>query len=319
MKAAYYDHYGAPEVVEIREIAQPVPGDHEVLVRVVATAVTAADVRLRAARFPRGFGILGRLALGIRRPRGHVLGGCFSGIVEAVGSRVDTVKPGDEVCGMNGVKMGAHAEYIVVNATKSLALKPAGISHEDAAGMLFGGTTALSFLRDQAGVKSGDTVLVNGASGAVGTNAVQIAKHLGASVTGVTSGGNVDLMHSLGADRVIDYTKQHIAEGGDRYDVVFDAVGTIHIQDGLKLLTPEGRLVLIVASLGELIQAGFRSQLKAGTASEKGSDIELLLDLMQQNKLTTVIDSTYTLDDIAAAHARVDSGHKTGNVIVKVG
>ncbi|NUT98334.1 MAG: NAD(P)-dependent alcohol dehydrogenase, partial [Saccharothrix sp.] len=181
MRAAVVDRYGAPEVVRVAEVPRPEPRAGEVVVRVRAVAVTSGDARIRAARFPRGFGVAGRLALGLRGPRRPVLGGSFSGeVVEGAG-----FAPGDEVCGMSGVRLGAHAEYAAVPAAK-LVRKPAGVSHEDAAGLLFGGSTALCLLRDKGAIKAGHRVLVNGASGAIGTNAVQLAKHFGAEVTAVT-------------------------------------------------------------------------------------------------------------------------------------
>lgn len=319
MKAAIYREYGSPDVVSIEDISTPQPGANEVLVKVKYSAVTAADARIRSATFPKGFGFLARLAFGIKRPRNRVLGSCFSGVVGVVGKNVDAFKPGDEVCGMSGIKMGAHAEYIVVNASKSLAMKPASITHKDTAAMLFGGTAALYFLRDQAEVKKGDDALVNGASGAVGTNAVQLAKYFGGDVVAVTSGDNTDLVKSLGADQIIDYTKDSVLDSEERYDVVLDAVGNINIAAGKKLLTKQGHLALMVASFGEILRSQSDSRVKTGTASEKKEDIEFLLQLMEQGKLTAVIDSEYSLENIADAHARVSRGNKTGNVVVRVG
>ena len=196
MKAAVNQQYGGPEVVRIAEVAQPVPGANEVLIRVRAAAVTSADARIRAARFPRGFRVPARLMFGIRRPRKHILGSSFSGVIEAVGPKVTGFEPGDEVCAMTGIKFGAHADYVALPA-KKVARKPASVTHEDAAGVLFGGTTALFFLRDKAQVGPGQSVLINGASGAVGTNAIQLAKQFGAIVTAVTSGANRELVTQL--------------------------------------------------------------------------------------------------------------------------
>lgn len=319
MKAAYYKQYGPPDTVTVIEAPKPKITKNQVLVRIENTAVTAADARIRAAQFPKGFGFLARLAFGVRKPRNHVLGSCFSGVVEAVGGNVKNLKPGDEVCGMSGIKMGAHAQYIAIDAMKSVALKPKSISHQDAAGILFGGTAALYFLRDQAKVVKNETVLVNGASGAVGTNAVQLAKYFGASVTGVTSGENAELVTSLGAKQIIDYTKENVIESANRYDVVLDAVGNINIKNGIRIINSSGRLILMVASLAEILQSSLYSRVKTGTATEKRGDIEFLLQLMEQGKLKTVIDKVYSLDDIALAHAHVSGGNKKGNVIIKVG
>lgn len=319
MKAAVYTQYGLPEVVHTADVPTPNLGDNQVLVRVMYTAVTAADVRIRSATFPKGFGVLARLVFGITKPRNPVLGSCFSGVVDAVGANVHDLARGDEVCGMSGATMGAHAEYIVVDAKKSLAAKPESVSHKDAAAMLFGGTAALYFLRDQLKVHAGDTVLVNGASGAVGTNAVQLARYFGATVTGVTSGRKIDKILELGASHCIDYTKTNVIEGDERYDIVLDTVGTIHATSGKKILTQRGHLALMVASLGEILLSLFDARVKTGTASEKKTDIEFLLELMHRGLLRAVIDSEYTLDTIAEAHTRASSGHKTGNVVVEIG
>jgi NADPH:quinone reductase-like Zn-dependent oxidoreductase len=314
MRAAVVHQYGPPEVVRIAEVPRPVPRADEVLVQVKAVAVTSADSRIRGARFPTGFGFLARLAFGITRPRRPILGSSFSGIVETVGSRGRDFAPGDEVCGMTGTKLGAHAEYVAVPVSK-LARKPSGVTHEDAAGLLFGGTAALFFLRDRASVGPGTSVLVNGASGAVGTSAVQLAKHLGASVTGVTSAANAGFVADLGAERVIDYTEIDLSAITERFNVVLDAVGNLSIATGRRLLTPRGVLLLAVASLGETIRA--RGNVLAGSAPERVDDFDHLLQLVANGEITVVHDQIYDLDAIAEAHRRVDSGHKVGNVVVR--
>lgn len=314
MKAAVVDRYGAPEVVRVIEVPRPEPRADEVLVRVEAVAVTTADSRIRGARFPPGFAFLVRPMLGIVRPRRPILGSCFSGIVETVGSRVEDRAPGDEVCGMTGTKLGAHAQYLAVPAVRT-ARKPSEVAHEDAAGLLFGGTAALFFLRDKASVSPGMSVLVNGASGAVGTNAVQLAKHFGATVTAVTSAANAPLVTSLGADRVIDHSNDDLTTIADRFDVVLDAVGNLSVASGRRLLTTRGVLLLAVASLGDMIRA--RGNVVAGSAPERVDDFALLLQLVADGKLAVVTDGIYDLDDIVDAYRRVDSGHKRGNVVVR--
>lgn len=318
MKAAYLSHYGPPEAVQLKDIPKPVPKNNELLVKVVASAVTSGDARIRGARFPKGFDVLARLALGISGPRQPVLGVCFSGVIESVGKEAGSFKIGDEICGMTEFRMGTHAEYVTVRTSDAIAIKPAQITHEEAAGMLFGGTTALFFLRDKLGIRPSQTILINGASGAVGTNAVQLAKYFGAEVTAVTSGDNQELAMSLGATHVIDYTKQPVETNSNKYDVVFDAVGTIPISTGLKLLKTEGRLALLVGSLGELVRANFDKRIVAGTATGKKADIEFLLKLMTENKLKTIIEHVYPLEKIAQAYTRVDTGRKKGNVLVKM-
>jgi NADPH:quinone reductase-like Zn-dependent oxidoreductase len=314
MRAAVVDRYGPPEVVRLAEVARPVPADDEVLVRVVAVAVTSGDARIRAGRFPPGFAVPARLAFGLRRPRRAVLGSCLSGTVEASGPGAAAFVPGDEVCAMTGTRMGAHAEYVTVPVGR-LARVPPGVSHEDAAGVLFGGTAALCFLRDRASVGAGNSVLVNGASGAVGTNAVQIARHLGATVTAVTSAANAELVTGLGAQRVIDYTRTDVTGLTERFDVVLDTVGNLTITTGRPLLAPDGVLVLAVASLGDTIRA--RGNVVAGSAPERVQDFDHLLTLITAGALTVVHDRTFGLDGIVEAHRRVDSSHKVGNIILR--
>ncbi len=314
MRAAVVDRYGAPEVIRIAEVPRPQPRADEVLVRVQAAAVTSADSRLRRARFPPGFGLIVRLVFGITRPRRRILGSSFSGVVETVGSRVADFARGEAVCGMTGTKLGAHAEYLTAPA-KKLARKPPEVSHEDAAALLFGGTAALFFLRDKGSVVAGDSVLVNGASGAVGTNAVQLGKHFGAKVTAVTSAANAALISKLGADRIIDYTHADLTDTAERFDVVLDVVGNLSIESGRRLLSAHGTLVLAVASLFQTIRA--RGNVVAGSAPERVSDFELLLQLVADREITVVHDQSYDLADIADAYRRVDSGHKLGNIVVR--
>jgi len=314
MQAAVLERYGAPEVVQVAEVPQPEPRADEVLVRVRAVAVTSGDARIRGARFPPGFGFLARLAFGVTAPRRPILGSSFSGVVERVGSKVGDLRPGDEVCGMTGTKMGAHAEYLAVPA-KRVARKPSGVTHDDAAGLLFGGSTALHFLRDKASVGPGTSVLVNGASGAVGTNAVQLATHLGATVTGVTSASNAALVAELGASRVIDYATEDLAATTERFDVVLDTVGNLTITSGRRLLTPDGVLLLAVAGLGDMIRA--RGNVAAGSAPERVAHFDVLLGLVANGEITVVHDQTFDLDHIADAHRRVDTGRKVGNIVVR--
>ncbi len=314
MRAVVVDRYGAPDVARVVEVPRPSPRKGEVLVRVVAAAVTSGDARIRGARFPPGFALPVRLAFGLRGPRRRILGMVFSGIVEDVGPGVTNLAPGHAVCGMTGTSMGAHAEFVSV-ATRRVAAVPDGVSHADAAGLLFGGSTALYFLRDKASVGPGMTVLVNGASGAVGSNAVQLARHFGATVTAVTSAGNADLVRRLGAERVIDYAVSDVRTLADRFDIVFDAVGNLSIASGRRLLRDGGVLVLAVASLWDMLRA--RRGVVAGSGPERAADFEWLLQLVAANQLTVVVDRTFSLDHIGDAYRLVDSGHKRGNVIVR--
>ena len=314
MRAAVVDRYGPPEVVRVAEVTRPRAGRGELLVRVLATPVTSGDARIRAARFPPGFGVPARLAFGITGPRRRVLGGTFAGLVEDVGPGVEGFRPHDAVCGMTGTRLGTHAEYVVVRSGK-VAKIPEGVGAEDAAGVLFGGTAALFFLRDKASVAPGSTVLVNGAAGAVGTNAVQLAAHFGAEPTAVTSGANTALVTGLGARDVIDHTTSDLEATDRRFDVVLDCVGNLTIRSGRRLLADDGVLVLAVAGLRETIRA--RGDVVAGPAPEQVEDYEFLLGLVASGALTVVHDSSFGLDGIVDAYRRVDTGHKRGNVIVR--
>ncbi|MCA1783989.1 MAG: NAD(P)-dependent alcohol dehydrogenase [Dermatophilaceae bacterium] len=314
MRAAVHERYGPPEVVTIREVEPPTVGAGDVLVRIHSAAVTAADSRIRAARFPRGFGPFARLAFGVRRPRRPVLGSCLSGVVEAVGKNVTAFAVGDEVCGMAGTRMGAHAELASVPAGRLVA-KPDQVSHDEAAGVLFGGTTAWHFLRVKSAVKEKDRVLVVGASGAVGSNAVQLAAIAGARVTAVTSGRNADLARDLGASEVVDYTTTDLIALTDRFDIVVDTIGTLTARTGRPLLAPGGALLLIAADLRGTVTA--RGNVRAGVAAERTEDMTALLGLVEAGTLRVVLDEVLPLDDIAEAYRRVDSGHKVGNVIIR--
>lgn len=314
MKAAVNTSFGGPEVVRVLEVPTPAPGAGQVLVRVFAAGVNASDSRLRSRRVPRGFGPLVGLAFGFRRPRRTVLGGTFSGVVEAVGPGVDSWRPGEEVVGTTGAALGAHAELVAVPAQRLVA-KPDGVSHEDAAAVVFGGTAALWFVRDLARVGQGTTVLVLGAGGAVGTAAVQLAALAGGVVTAVSAAANTELLTGLGAVRVLDRNSVDLATLGDRFDVVLDAAGVLDLRSGRRLLAPGGLLVLAVASLWETLLA--RGDAKAGSAPERTEDIAHLLDLVATGRLKVVIEDVLPLAEIAAAHARVDSGRKVGNLVVR--
>lgn len=311
MRAAVVERYGPPDVVRVREVPDPVAGTGRVLVRVHAAAVASGDARIRGARFPRGFAVLGRLALGLRGPRRPVLGVAFSGVVEQVGSGCAGVQVGDEVCGMTGASMGAHAELVSVKAAK-VAAKPATVSHVDAAAIIFGGLTALHFLGDR--VRPGATVLVNGASGAVGSVAVQLAARAGGDVTGVCGPTNAELVRRLGARTVVDHTATSVLETDERYDVVLDTVGNISLAAGRRLLAPGGTLLLAAADLADTVRA--RGDAVAGPSSEDPAHVATLLDLVARGELEVVLDRTLDLDEIAEAHRIVDSGRKVGNIVI---
>lgn len=311
MRAAIAGRYGTP--IEIGERAVPEPRAGWVRVRVKVAAVTSGDARMRSGRFPRGFATLGKLALGVRGPRRPVLGMAFSGVIDAVGPDVMTWEPGDEVAGMTGPSLGAHAELVVVRGT-AIAAVPPELSREDAAGALFGGGTALYFLRDRAALQAGEQLLVNGASGSVGSAAVQLGKHFGARVTAVTSDRNAELVSRLGADEVVDYERAPVTGLGGRFDVVFDAVGNVSRREGLRMLAPGGRLVLAVADLADTVRS--RRPVFAGSAPERADDFATLMDLASRGVVDPLTEVIGTLDAIDEAYRRVDSGRKVGNLVV---
>lgn len=319
MLAAVQTAYGAPDVVTIKDIPKPIPAAGEVLVRIVATTVTSGDARLRACRVPASLWLPARLFLGITKPRRTVLGSEFSGIVEAVGSGVTRLAIGDHVFGMH--VYNAHAEYKVVPESAAIAALPEGMEFSEAAALPFGALTALYFLR-QAKIVAGQRVLVNGASGAVGAFAVQLAKHFGANVTGVCSSRNTELVRTLGADHVIDYQQTDFSRTGERYDVIVDTVDTVSL-DQFKRTTPAtGQLLAVNAGGGMMLRAllpmlGGR-RIIVGVATERLEDLQYVRELASAGVLRATIDSRVTFADVPKGHAIVDSGRKRGAVVVEV-
>lgn len=316
MRAAVCRHYGPPDVVAVEQVNAPVLRKNHALIGVYATAVTSGDARIRAARFPKGFGPFARLAFGVRGPRTPILGTAFSGVIIDLQSDSTTFALGDRVCGMTGAGLSTHAER-VMRPLPSLVRVPDSVHHHDAASVLFGGTTALHHLRDKGKIRPGQRVLINGGSGAVGTNAIQLARVLGAaSVTAVASEANHELLHELGAETTLDYRHIDMASLEDRFDLVYDTVGTLGPAVARDLLTPKGFAVLADATLGQMLLS--RGPVKTGAAPERPSDMEQLMAYLADGSLRTVTDSVMGLDDIVAAHARVDTGHKVGNVIIDI-
>jgi NADPH:quinone reductase-like Zn-dependent oxidoreductase len=323
MKAAICHRYGPPQSLEIKDIPRPVPNNRELLIKVKATTVSSGDARIRGANFPRGFGSVARLALGWSGPRRSVLGTELSGVVEAVGNEVTRFKIGDEVIAYPGIKLGAHAEYCVMPEGGAVVMKPGNLSFHEAAALGFGGLTALYFLRDRAKLKAGEKILIIGASGAVGVAAVQLAKEWGADVTAVTSGKNADLVRSLGAKQVIDYTQTDFTKSGGRYDVIVDGIGAVDPDSFLKLLDKNGRLLLLAADLPQMLNSLWKPQkegkkILSGTASERAVDLQFLVDLAARGHYKAIVDRTFPLAQIADAHAYVDTGHKRGSVVVTI-
>lgn len=322
MKAVIYKEYGPPDVLKLADVNRPEPKSDEILIRVHAATVTSGDARLRALNVPAGFKTIARLAFGIRRPRKPILGSELAGEIVSVGRDVTNFKPGDEVFAMNSMTMGGYAEYKALHHKAAIAIKPSNLSYEEAAALSFGGTTAIYFL-NKAKVKAGDKLLIIGASGGVGTATVQLAKQYGAEVTGVCSTSNVELVRSLGADYVIDYTKEDFALHGVKYDIIMDTVGTYGFPICKNSLRDGGRFLMVAGDIKQYAQiprVHFMSNKKVigGTAGERTEDLRRLAELAERGQYKTVIDKIFPLSEAAEAHRYVDTGRKRGNVVLKV-
>ena len=320
MKAVVYERYGPPDVLELKEVDKPKPKDNEVLIKIHATTVTSGDWRARSLEMPAGFGPIGRLVFGVSKPRQPILGTELAGEVESVGNDVRKFKVGDAVFAFPGAAMGCYAEYRCMAEGITLERKPPNLTYDEAAALSFGGTTALDFFR-RGTLRRGERVLVNGASGGVGTAAVQLAKHFGAEVTGVCSRANVELVRSLGASRVIDYTSEDFTRNGETYDVIVDTVGTAPFSRSKNSLKEGGRLLGVLGGLADLLQSAWISMTSgtkviAGPATVRAGDLGFLAELARKGEFKPVIDRRYPLERIAEAHGYVDTGRKKGNVII---
>jgi NADPH:quinone reductase-like Zn-dependent oxidoreductase len=320
MKAAVYDRYGPPEVIQIRDVPAPRPRANEVLVQIHATTVSSGDWRARSLEMPGGFGSLGRLVFGVRKPRQPILGTEFSGRIAAVGEKVTRFKVGDEVFGFTGAAMGCHAQYRCVAENAFVETKPPNLTHEEATALSFGGMTVLRYLR-HAKLAPGKRIAINGASGNVGVAAIQLAKHFGAHVTTVASGGSAALVNSLGADVVVDYTKQDFTTNGERYDVILDAAGTASFSRIKNSLTERGRFIPVLGSLTDLVKAPVvnatgQQRIVSGIVRSDARDLLTLRDLATRGAYRSVIDRVYEFEQIVEAHRYVDTGRKKGSVVV---
>lgn len=321
MKAVVYRNYGPAEVLKLEEVERPAPGEGDVLVRVDATSVTTADWRLRASAFPGITWLPGRLMVGLVRPKKPILGGEFAGRVEAVGSAVTRFNPGDAVFGFSG--FGAHAEFVAVPEASAIVAMQDGLGFEEAASMPFGALAALVFLRDFGRLQSGQRVLIVGATGGVGVHAVQLARYLGAEVTGVASTNNLDLVRELGATHVVDYTREPITDGSRRFDLIVDTVGATTYPECRAALAPAGRFVPLNFGLRDLVHAagarlaGHR-RVVIGVNQDRREDLEFIRDRLASGDIRPVIDRSYPLERIADAYRYVEGRHRRGSVVVTV-
>jgi NADPH:quinone reductase-like Zn-dependent oxidoreductase len=325
MKAILHTRFGPPDELQLKEIDKPIPRDNEVLVKIHATTVTSTDCNVRNFTFvPRVFLLPARLFMfGVFKPRIHILGIDLAGEIEAVGKDVEQFKEGDHVFGTPGMTFGAHAEYTCVPEDGVLAIKPASIAWEEAAPIFLGASTALFYLRDKGNIQAGHKILIYGASGAIGTYAVQLAKYFGAEVTGVCSTTNLKMVKSLGADKVIDYTQEDYTESGETYDLILDTVGKTSFSRCKKSLNQKGIFLPVVMDLTELVQIIWTSltdgkKVKGGVAGESVEDLDFFKELVVAGKLKPVIDRCYPLEKTAEAFQYVEKGHKKGNVVITV-
>ena len=315
MKAAVYTKYGPPEVLQIKEVEKPTPEDNEVLIRVYATTATLYDCWGRACTGPPGFGFLVRLSSGVRKPKRSILGTEFAGEIESVGKDVNLFKKGNQVFGFTGMNLGANAEYLCMPEDGALAKKPTNMTYEEAAAIPYGGLTALYFLR-KGNIQNGQKILIFGASGGVGTFAVQLAKYYGAEVVGVCSTLKIELVRSLGADKVVDYTKKDFTKSGEMYDIIFDTIGKSPFSASKRSLKKEGFYVFATFGLGRFFRVAFNKKAISGLVEEKAEDLIFLRELIEAGKLRAVIDKRYPLEQIAEAHRYVESGQKKGQVVI---
>lgn len=302
MRAAVCLGYGAPEQVKVMEVPVPKIGKKDVLIKVMASAVNSGDVRMRGLKVNAITRVVLRLVLGVSKPRNPILGVALAGEIVEIGEEVRSFKVGDQVYAMTGFRFGGHGQFASISEKACIALKPVSASYEEAAVLPFGGTTAIHFL-NKAGLKSGHEVMIYGASGAVGSSAVQVATYLGSKVTAVCSGRNAQKMLELGAHEIIDYKTTDIKSLAKQFDIIFDSVGKIKKNDVQHLLREGGQFISV---------AGY------GPASERKEFLSLLSEMFEEGKLNAVIDRTYTLDQIVEAHRYVDQGVKTGNVAITI-
>jgi NADPH:quinone reductase-like Zn-dependent oxidoreductase len=325
MKAIVLTKFGSPDVLQIQEVAKPAPKDNEVLIRIHATTVTAADSELRGLKVPLAFSLPARIYFGLIRPKPVILGQELAGEIEAVGKEVTRFRKGDQVTGWCGFRLGAYAEYACLSGGGVMTIKPSNMTYEEAATLPIGGLDATYLLR-KANIQAGQKVLVIGAGGSIGTYAVQIARHFGAVVTGVDSTGKLDMLRSIGADHVVDRTQEDFTRSKETYDVIFDVVGKNSFSRTLRLLTPNGRYLMASPRLSMQVRARWISMRSSKTfipwasrtASEYAEDFNFLKELIEAGKIRAVIDRSFPLEQTAEAHRYVETGRKKGHVAITV-
>jgi len=322
MKAIVYTKYGPPDVLELKEVEKPTPKDNEVLVKVHAATVTAGDCELRRFDISILFWLFVRIMFGLRKPRKKILGQELAGEIVSVGKEVTQFKKGDSIFAATEMRLGAYAEYACLPSTYAMAIKPANMSYEEAATVPTGGLNALHFLR-KGNIQSGQKVLINGAAGSIGTYAVQIAKSFGAEVTGVDSTRKLDMLRSIGADQVIDYTQEDFTKSGETYDIIFDVVGKSSFSRSIRSLKKKGFYLLANPKLSQMVRGLWvlminKKKVMTGLASYRTEDLKYLKELIEAGKIKPVIDRRYPLEQTAEAHRYVEKGHKKGNVVITV-
>lgn len=323
MKAIIYENYGGPEVLKLSEVPTPIPSNNEILIRTIATSATTADWRLRSLSMPYGFKFIARLIFGFNTPRQKILGTELSGIVVGIGKNVCKFKIGDKVIAQVGAKMGAYAEFHCLHENKVIVNKPDCLSFIEAATISFGFTTAWSYLVIKGKVQAGQSVLIHGASGSIGSAAIQIAKYLGAQVTAVSSRQNSELVRSLGADFVIDYNAIDFTKNGIQYDYILDSVGNLSFAQIENSLTEQGKFLLVSGDLPQLLKApfvNFRNSKKiiAAPIPENLLTLQIITNLFAEKKFVPVLDQVFSMDEISKAHAYVDKRHRKGNIAIKI-
>jgi NADPH:quinone reductase-like Zn-dependent oxidoreductase len=324
MKAIVHTKYGPTDELQLKEVEKPVPGNNEALIKIHATTVTTSDCNVRNFTFvPKSFKFFARMMFGFKKPKINILGIDLAGEIEATGKAVKLFKVGDQVFGSTGIKMGSHAEYCCVPENGALAIKPADMSWEEAAAISLAGNTALFFIRDLAKIQSGQKILIHGASGAVGTYAVQLAKFYGAEVTGVCSASNTEMVKSLGAFKVIDYTIEDFAKSNERYDFVFDVVGKTTFSQCKGILKQKGVYLENMLGLKDIPKMMWTSiisgkKIKGGVSKANSENLNFLRGLTESGKLKPVIGRIFPLEKTAEAFHYVEQGHKKGNVIITI-